>query len=114
MKKLYEKAEHFQNDKTVNASLNNQRLQGDSFFDVSHDQDLKCELQQWDIKQDIYLQVKQEVTPDLDVQSELPASTQNISQNDYHCQDQKAIDSTQHPENEEEISMTFSKDNNGL
>ena len=59
---MYEKSEQPQNDISVNSSLDNH---GDSLFAVSHDQVLKCELQQWDIKPDPYLQLQQYLTPDL-------------------------------------------------
>ena len=107
---MYEKSEQPQNDISVNSSLDNH---SDSLFAVSHDQVLKCELQQWDIKPDPYLQLKQELTPGLAVKSELPASTLNISQTDQHYQDHKAIVSTQYQEYQEDLSMTFSKEYNG-
>ena len=109
---LYEISEQPENYINVNTSLHNQK---DSLFVVSRDQVLKSELQQWDIKPDPYSQLKQELTPGLGVKSELPASTLNLSQNDQCCQDHKAIVSTQHQENQEDISMAFSKEYyNGL
>ena len=111
MNKLYEKSEQPQNDISVNASLDNP---GDSLFATSHDQVLKCELQQLDIKPDLYLQLKQEITPGLGVESELPASTLNLSQYDQQYQNHKTIVSTQHQEYQADISMAFSKEYNGL
>ena len=108
MNNMNEKSEQHQNDSNVNGSLYNQ---SDSF--LGHDQVLKCEPQQWDIKPDPYLQLKQELTPGLAVKSELPASTLNISQTDQHYQDHKAIVSTQYQEYQEDLSMTFSKEYNG-
>ena len=109
---MNENSEQPRNDMSVYSSLHNQCLQGDSLFAVSRDQVLKCEIQQWDIKPDPYLQLKQELTPGLAVKSELPVSTLNISQNDQHYQDHKAIVSTQYQEYQEDLSMTFSKEYN--
>ena len=111
---MYEKSEEHQNFISVNASLHNQSLHGDSVFAVGHDQVLKCELQQWDIKPDPYLQLKKELTPCLGVKSEMPASTLNISENNQLYHDYKAIVSTKHQEYQEDISMAFSKEYNGL
>ena len=113
MTDIYIKSEVHQSDASVNVSLHHQTLQDDSLFAASHDPVCECELQQCDIKPDPYLQLKQELTPGLAVKSELPASTLNISQNDQHYQDHKAIVSTQYQEYQEDLSMTFSKEYNG-
>ena len=117
MNNIIEKPEHHQNDLKVNASQYNQSLQGDSFF--SHDQvlkyeeqQIKCEPQQWDIKPDPYLQLKQELTPGLSLKSEEPVSTLNLlSQHDQH---DKTIDSTQYQEYQTDIWMASSNEYNGL
>ena len=111
---MNEKSEQPRNDISVYSSLHNQCLQGDSLFAVSRDQVLKCEIQQWDIKPDPYLKLKQELTPGQAVKSELPASTLNLSQNDQLYLDHKAIVSTQPQEYQADISMAFSKEYNGL
>ena len=111
MNNMYEKSEQHQIGIIVNASLHNQSHQGDSILDENHDQDCKCELQQLDIKPCIFLHQK----PDLNFKSELPASTLNsLSQNDQQYQDDKTIISTQHQEYQAYISMTSSKECNGL
>ena len=120
MNNIIEKPEHHQNDLKVNASQYNQSLQGDSFF--SHDQvlkyeeqQIKCEPQQWDIKPDPYLQLKQELTPGLSLKSEEPVSTLNLlSQHDQQYLHDKPIVSTQYQENQADISMAFSNEYNGL
>ena len=66
MDNLYEKSEQHQNDLTIN-SLHNQSLQGDPV--------LKYEHPQWDVKPDPYLQLQQDLAPDLS--SEQPVSTLN-------------------------------------
>ena len=114
MSYLYEKSEQLQNDKSVNSTLENQSLHGDSLFAESHEKVLKYEQQQWDIKPDPYLPPKQELTPSLNFKSEEPASTLNLSHHDQHHQDDKTIISTQHQENQAYISMTSSKEYNGL
>ena len=86
----------------------------DSMYEKSEQHQCECELQQWDIKPDPYLQLKQELTPDLSVKTELPTSTLNISENDQLYHDYKAIVSTKHQEYQEDISMAFSKEYNGL
>ena len=108
---INEKSEQPQNSISLNTSLHNQGRHGDSLFSAS--QDLKCELQQWDIKPDPYFQLKQELTPGLGVKSELPASTLNLSQKDELYLDHKAIVSTQPQEYQADISMAFSKEYNG-
>ena len=55
MNNLYEKSEQQQNDFAVNTSSHNQTVESDSIIDVSHDQTLKYQQQQWDIKPDPYL-----------------------------------------------------------
>ena len=111
MNNLLEKTEHHQTDLTVNTSLYNQCHQGDSIFDENHDQDCKCELQQLDIKPYPYLHQK----PDLNFESELPASTLNsLSQHDQQYQDDKTVVYTQHQEYQSDISMTSSKACQGL
>ena len=117
MNNIIEKPEQHQNDLNVNASQYNQSLQGDSFF--SHDQvlkyeeqQIKCEPQQWDIKPDPYLQLKQELTPGLSLKSEEPVSTLNLLS--QHDQQDKTINSTQHQEYQTDISMASSNEYNGL
>ena len=88
MSNLCGKSEQHQNDLSENASLHNQSLNGDSLFAVSHDQVFKCEPHQWDVKPDLYLQVKQDLTQDF--KSEL------------------------HQEYQEDIVMASSKEDNGL
>ena len=74
---LYEKSEQHQNDLTKINCLHNQSLQGDPV--------LKCEHQQWDIKPDPYLLLKQDIAPDL--RSEQPASNFNpLSHHDQQHQ----------------------------
>ena len=102
MNNLGEKYEQHQNDLSVNASLHNQS------------QVCNCELQHLDIKPYPYLHEKPDL-PDVNFKSELPASTLNsLSQNDQQYQDDKTIISTQHQENQAYISMTSSKEYNGL
>ena len=117
MNNIIEKPEQHQNDSNVNASQYNQSLQGDSFF--SHDQvlkyeeqQIKCEPQQWDIKPDPYLQLKQELTPGLSLKSEEPVSTLNLLS--QHDQQDKTIDSTQYQEYQTDIWMASSNEYNGL
>ena len=119
MNNIIEKPEHHQNDLKVNASQYNQSLQGDSFF--SHDQvlkyeeqQIKCEPQQWDIKPDPYLQLKQELTSGLSLKSEEPVSTLNLLSHDQHYQDDTTIVSTQHQEYQSDIVMASPKKYNGL
>ena len=71
MNNMNEKSEQHQNDSTL----------------FSHDQILKHEQQQWDIKPDSYLQLQQHLTPGLSLKYELPAYTLNHSQLDQQCQD---------------------------
>ena len=110
---MYEKSEQNQNDISVNASLHNKNPYCDSLFDASHDQVLKYEPQLLDIKPDLNLLLKQEMTPGLGFKSELPASTLNLSQNDQLYLDHKAILSTHPQEYQADISMTFSNKYNG-
>ena len=112
MNNLYIKSEQQQNDLTVNASPHNQSLQGDSLSAVSRLPVLKCEQQQWDVKPDLYLQLKQDLTPGLSFKSELPASTSNLFSQQY--QDDKTIVSTQHQDDQAHTSMDFFKKYNGL
>ena len=85
MDNLYEKSEQHQNDFTMNNSLHDQILQGDSLLAVSQDPVMESEYQQWDIKPDPDLQLKQEPTPDWS--SEQPVSTLNpLSQHDQQYQ----------------------------
>ena len=113
MNNMEEKSEQHENDLNVNAFQFNQNLQGDSFF--SHDQVLKYEKQQCecDIKPDPYLKLEQE--PGLSLKSEEPVSTLNLlSQHDQQYQHDKPIVSTQHQENQADISMASSNEYNGL
>ena len=111
MNNLYEKSEQHQNDITVNSSLHNQK---DSILDVSRDPIVKCEPQQWNIKSDLYLQVKQDLTPGSSLKSELPASNLNLLSHDQHYQDDTTIVSTQHQEYQSDIVMASSRKYNGL
>ena len=115
MNNRYGKCEQHYNDITVKASLHNQNQQGDSLCSVSCDQVCNCEpQQQWESKPDPYLQLEQDLTPDMRFESELPASTLNLhSQHDQDYQDIKPIVSTQHQEYQADISMAFSKEYNG-
>ena len=111
MNNMEEKSEQHENDLNVNAFQFNQNLQGDSFF--SHDQVLKYEKQQCDIKPDPYLKLEQE--PGLSLKSEEPVSTLNLlSQQDQQYQDDEIIVSSQHQEHQADISMTSSDEYNGL
>ena len=114
MNNLLEKTEQHQTDLTVNTSLHDQCHQGDSIFGISHNQVFKCEPQQWDIKPNLYLELKQELTPGLGFKSELPACTLNLSQRDQQFQDDKTDVSTQQQEYQADASMASSKENNGL
>ena len=111
MNNMYEKSEQHQNDITVNSSLHNQK---DSIFDVSRDPIVKCEPQQWNIKSDLYLQVKQDLTPCTCLKSELPVSTLNLHSHDQQYQDDTTIVSTQHQEYQSDIVMASPKKYNGL
>ena len=107
MNNLYIKSEQQQNDLTVNASPHNQSLQGDSLSAGSCLPVLKCEQQQWDVKPDLYLQLKQELTPGLGFKSELPTSTLNLlSRPDQQYQDDKSIISIQHQEYQADIGSS--------
>ena len=55
---MYEKSEQHQNHITVNTTLDSQSPHSDSLFAESHN-----EQQQWDIKPEPYLPLKQEITP---------------------------------------------------
>ena len=113
MNNLYKQSEQHQKDLNVNASLHNQHHQGDTIIPVSQNPVLKYE--NWDIKPGPYLQLKQELTPDLGFKSELPASTLNLlSHHDHQYQDEKTIVTTQHQEYQADISMASSKEDNGL
>ena len=106
MNKLLEKSEQHQSHITMNVSLDNQSLQGDSLSAVSCDQVCNCEQQQ----SDPYLQVKQELTPDLSYESEQPASNLNLlTHHDQQYEDDKTIISTQHHEYQADIPMASSK-----
>ena len=99
MSDMYAKSEQHQNDFTVNMSCYNHTVQSDSHIGASHDQLLKCE--QWDIKPDPYLQLEQDLKPDLNLKSELSTLIINpLSQQDqqYH----------------EDISIISAKESNGL
>ena len=112
MKSLYEQSEQHQNDIPENASLHNQIFKDDSLFAASCGPVFNCEPQQWDIKPDPYLHLhlKQDLTPDLSLKSELPASTLNsFLQHDQQYQDDKTIVSTEHQEYQADISMDSSK-----
>ena len=111
MNNMYEKSEQHQNNLTVNASLHNQKY---SIFDVSRDPIVKCEPQQWNIKSDLYLQVKQDLTPCTCLKSELSVSTLNLLSHDQHYPDDTTIVSTQHQEYQSDIVMTSPKKYNGL
>ena len=113
MNNLQEKSEQVQTDLTVNTSLHNQCHQGDSVFDVSNDQVFKCEPQQWDIKPNLYLEPKQELTSGLGFKSELPAWTLNHSRHNQRYQEDKIDVSTHKQEYQADISMASSKENNG-
>ena len=76
MDNLYENSEQHQNDLTVINSLYNQSLQGDPV--------LKCEHPQWDIKPDPYLELQQDLAPDLS--SEQPASSLTLNPLSHHDQ----------------------------
>merc|ERR1719239_1891094 len=86
----------------MNASLHNQK---DSIFDVSPGPTMRHEPQQWNIKSDLYLQVKQDLTPGSSLKSELPVSTLNLHSHDQQYQDDKIIVSTQHQEYQSDIVM---------
>ena len=90
---LCEKSKQHQNDLTMNNTLHNQSLQGNSLLAVSQDPVLKSEYQQWDIKPDPDLQLKQEPTPDWS--SEQPVSTLNpLSQQEQPYQGNVSIASS--------------------
>ena len=116
MNKLYVKHEQSQNDISLNTTLDHQSLDGDSLFAESHHKVMKCELQQWDIKPDLCLPLKQDLTPGLSLKSELPTSTLNLlSQHDQHEEDDKTLVSTQHQKYPADVVMAFSKEyQNGL
>ena len=117
MSYLYEKSKQPQKDINVNTTrpIDDQCLHDDSLFAESHDQVMNCELQRWDIKPDICLPLKQELTPGLSLKSELSASTLHlVSQHDQQYQDNKTIVSRQHQEYKADLYMAFPKEYNGL
>ena len=114
MNNLQEKSEQHQTDSTVNSSLHNQCHQGDAIFGVSHDQVFKCEPQQWDLKPNLYLELKQELTPGLGLKNELPAWTSNHLRHNQQYQDDKTDVSIQQQEYQTDASMASSKQSNGL
>ena len=114
MNNLLEKTEQHQTDLTVNTSLHEQCHQGDSIFDISHNQVFKCEPQQWDIKPNLYLEPKQELKPGLVFKSELPAWTLNHSRhNQKYQEDYKTDVFTQQQDYQPDTSMASSNENNG-
>ena len=75
MNNLYESSELDQNNVSINASLHNQILQGDSHIAVSQDPVLECVLQQWNIKPEVYLPLNPDLKPDLSFKYDVPTAT---------------------------------------
>ena len=114
MNNLVEKYKQHQNDLSVNGSLHNQIHQGDSIIDENHDQVYNCEPEQLDIKPYPFLHQNPNL-PDLNFESELPASTLNsLSQPVEQYQDVKPVVYTQHQEYQSDISMASAESCDGL